>query len=96
MAKKKQNNRQTKPIDEFCEIWDEIFNCREEYGCSLTCPLNAFVKALERSVDGQEAMRAAVKRYIRHGMSYEAAVKIIEGKFGLTLEEIQRRVKEHK
>ncbi len=85
-----------KPIEEFCHIWDEIFNCKEEYGCSLVCPLNAFVKSLEMGVEGGEAMKQSVKRYVKHGMSYESAVKIIEGKFGLTMAEIQKRLMEKK
>lgn len=85
-----------KPVDEFCDAFDSAVGCKSEYGCELACPQKAFLECLKTCVDDGVAMREALKRYLRRGLSHESAVKIIEGKFGMSMGEIQKKLTEEK
>ena len=81
-----------RPIDEFCAAYDDAIGCKTEYICDVCCPLQAFMSCLRRGQDTGDAMRESVRDYVRSNMEEATKVKIIEGKLGMTLEQIRDRL----
>ncbi len=82
-----------KPIDVFCTCWSKMFDCKVEYGCGISCPLHAFVESLKISAAQKISMSKAIRKFLQTGLDKESAQKIIEDKFGMTIEEIKAKIK---
>ena len=83
-----------KQFSQFCKRFNNGYKCRRVYGCNISCPL-WFAKECQYMADNKNMpLGEAFRLCERKGISKPIAERIIQEVFGLTAEEIRRKLNE--
>lgn len=81
-----------KQFAKFCKRFNSEFKCRRVFGCNISCPL-WFAKEVQFMTDTKNMpLGEAFRLCMRSGISKPIAENILQEIFGMSLEEIRRKL----